>query len=66
MESGILDWVLLNRVLPSVLAWRRFSICHTRSKLLTGDMEGSKCTIKMGKYVHEGEIIGVGKQLRAW
>ena len=37
-----------------------------RSKLLTGDMEGSKYTIKMGKSVHEGEIIGVGKQLCAW
>ena len=66
MESGILDWVSLNRVLPSILAWRRFSIRVPRSKLLTGDMEGSKCTIKMGKSVHEGEIIGVGKQLCAW
>ena len=44
MESGILDWVLLKRVLPSVLAGEDSVSVIPRSKLLTGDMEGSKCT----------------------
>ncbi len=34
-----------------------------RSQLVKGDMEGDKCSLKIGRQVYEGEILGIGEYI---